>query len=341
MKGMSAPSSAFLGVIVVVAAVIGVGAFIGGTSQNVSTTFAGCGNSTFLTRLASQVEAQPRFTSESHGLVYALAYGDNQSGTTGQANGRTYSAPPETGLAFYSYGTGPDQPCPEVQGLSGVVGALWVRVPINPDKSYNLSGMTVYFTPGVFVNGTSVQSGDNSTGSNIQPCLNPSGSIVQQFGGSSANSSEPGELAIVLQTGSSATVCVKYAGDTYSPEIGLVTLKPSVFVETCSQMPGGGGSCGGTAISSVTVTSSPQSVEISNGTDSIVEYTITANANSKGFYLFSTLYSCPAILLAVGYQTSQLVSSDFPGMGPTPCPAPVVQVEILGISGANTTYVGY
>ncbi len=82
-------------------------------------------------------------------------------------------------------------------------------------------------------------------------------------------------------------------------------------------------------------------ITIHNSTDITVAFTINAGRNSTGHYLFAIPYSCPAVPLAVGYQPAELRFSDFPGAGPIPCPVPVVQTEIIGISGATTTYVGY
>ena len=331
--GMAPQWAAFVAIGVIVVAAVGVSSFITGVPPGVASNTAACNQPAYLVRLASQVESNPKFTSQSNGLEYTLAYGDNQSATTGEVGGKPYSAPPETTLSFYSYGTSPNQPCPATQGLTGVVGALWVGVPIDPDLSYNFSGMTVYFTPGVFVNGTS---------SEVGSCLiNPSGFSIPQFGRSTANSSEPGELALALQSGSTATICVRYSGTPYTRDLGLTTLQPSVFVETCSQLVGGGMSCQGTPTNHVTVTSSPPSIVISSGTDVLVQYTVSTTSGSKGFYMLGTPDNCPSIPLAVGYLPGQLTASNFPGMGPIPCPAPVVQVDILAVSGASTVYVGY
>jgi hypothetical protein len=331
--GIAPQWAAFVAIGVIVVAALGVGSIITGAPQNAVPSTAACNQPAYLARLASQVESNPKFTSQSHGLEYILASGDNQSATTGEVDGKPYSAPPETTLSFYSHGTSPNQPCLETQGPTSVVGALWVGVPINPDLSYNFSGMTVYFTPGVFVNGTSLETGS---------CLiNPSGFSIPQFGRSTANSSEPGELALALQSGSTATICVRYSGTQYTQDLGLTTLQPSIFVETCSQLAGGGTSCQGTPTNQVTVASSPQSIVISNETDVLVQYTLSAASGSKGFYMLGIPDNCPSIPLAVGYQPGQLTTSNFPGIGPIPCPAPVVQVDILAVSGASAIYLGY
>ncbi len=124
---------------------------------------ASCNQPAYLTRLASQVEQTQSFARQSHGLSYTLAYGDNQSVETGTANGQPVYYPPETSLAFYSYGTASTAVCPSNLGTKGVVGALWIQVPINSDGSYNLANMSIYFTPGVFTNSTAVNSSSSSS----------------------------------------------------------------------------------------------------------------------------------------------------------------------------------
>lgn len=146
---------ASLAIILVVAATVAAVSIYGSqTTQGSSSTTAPCVFPAYITKLASQVEATQAFTSQSHGLNYALAYGYNESAETGQAGGKSLAYPPDTSLAFYSYGTNQTQVCPQAQRTSGVVGALWVSVPIGPDGSYALANESVYFTPGVFTNET-------------------------------------------------------------------------------------------------------------------------------------------------------------------------------------------
>jgi hypothetical protein len=115
---------------------------------------ASCDQPAYLLRLASEVEQTQSFAQQSHGLSYELASGDNQSAQTGTVDGKPSYYPPETSLALYSYGTTPTAFCPSVLGIKGVVGALWIRVPINRDGSYDLGNMSIYFTAGVFTNST-------------------------------------------------------------------------------------------------------------------------------------------------------------------------------------------
>jgi len=126
-----------------------------GSGSTTPLSSSACSFPLYLSTLAAQVQTNQRFTSQQHGLSYVLAYGDNESGTTGQVNGRPYSTPPETALTFYSYGAEPFNACPNNFPSSPIVGVLWVHVPLSPNGSYNLSNMSVYFTPGLFTNSTS------------------------------------------------------------------------------------------------------------------------------------------------------------------------------------------
>ena len=117
-----------------------------------------CNMPSHVTNLAAQVEQDPRFVQAAAGLRYALVAANDDGATRGTVNGKPFYAPPKTNLIFYSFGTdGQSARCPMTWDLKGVVGALWVKVPKNPDGSYILSSMSVYFTPGVFINSTIIK----------------------------------------------------------------------------------------------------------------------------------------------------------------------------------------
>lgn len=145
---------AFVAIIIVMAAALGAATVLSSSANQSSSSANPCEFPSYLTNLASRVQADSRFTAQSHDLSYALAYGDNESGTTGQVGGKPYSTPPDTALTFYSYGGAQVTACPSALGDKGIVGVLWVHVPLATDGSYNLANMTVYFTPGLFTNST-------------------------------------------------------------------------------------------------------------------------------------------------------------------------------------------
>ncbi len=173
-----------------------------------------------------------------------------------------------------------------------------------------------------------------------QACNIPSGFFVSQFSRSTTNSSELGQLAIVLEAGSNATVFVGYCPSFPQVSPSVANLSASVFVETCSQA-AGITSCQSSPAVGITVASFPSQIVISNQTYATVAYFISAGATSKGHYFLSIPFFCPPTLLSVGYRADELNASDFQGMGPFLCPPPILGGGILGVSGANITYVGY
>jgi len=72
----------------------------------------------------------------------------------------------------------------------------------------------------------------------------------------------------------------------------------------------------------------------------IVNYTITAAAQAKGFYTLSFREACPPLIpYSVGYGTSQLNASDFEGFfiaSSCTIQLPLSQGEIVGYGGMGT-----
>ena len=90
----------------------------------------------------------------------------------------------------------------------------------------------------------------------------------------------------------------------------------------------------------VTVASSPDTITIDN-TNKTIMYTITASKNSSGFYRFSPMFSnCGGIPIAIGYDSTHSFDNDFPWLGETvPCPLPVANTEITGLTGIDVAYI--
>ncbi len=127
----------------------------------------------------AQVTGNPRFVEVAGDLSYTLIYEVNQSATTGVVNativrtnsdnslnktggagesitgGMPYYSPPFTEAVFYSYGSSPQAACVNSPNSNQrVVSVLQVDVPLSTDGLYNFSGMRLYQTPGLYVNGT-------------------------------------------------------------------------------------------------------------------------------------------------------------------------------------------
>lgn len=91
----------------------------------------------------------------------------------------------------------------------------------------------------------------------------------------------------------------------------------------------------------VTSVASPADISVVEGYSTYVTYAVTAGQNSTGFYGLSMFQLCIPTLIAVGYHSSQVNSSDFPGLfgwyfG---CSAITLQARIVGYTGANVTYL--
>ncbi len=208
---------------------------------------------------------------------------------------------------------------------------IGIAVTIAVVASLGLGGFAYYSSSSVSL---------SSQTSGTSPCSTASSTVIPQFAHLSTNPPKPAILVLVLQPGSTATLCVRYLSWESSPKLGFADVESVVLVETCSKGSDNATHCYGTPASDVVVAASPKKT-IHNSTDITVAFTINADGNSTGHYLFAIPYSCPAVAMAVGYQPAQLRFSDFPGAGPIPCPAPVVQTEIVGVLGASTTYLGY
>jgi len=155
---------------------------------------------------------------------------------------------------------------------------------------------------------------------------------VPLFAPSTNNASQRGQLVLVLKPGMNATILVGYCPIDLN---GLEKFSPSVTVETCYE----GFGCSGTPAKDVVITSVPSQALFENNSLTVAAYFISAGANSTGYYSINIPDMCPSAGLDVGYPPTQLNDSDFPWLGPLPCP--YAPGEILSITGANTTYVGF
>lgn len=133
--------------------------------------------------------------------------------------------------------------------------------------------------------------------------------------------------ALVVSPGSTVALCVDYANGSYSgPAYHSVSDWAS----------------GQTApAQNVNTTASPADVYVTDGQSVGVEYTLTTGPESTGFYGLGLLQFCVPVPVAVGYEPSQVNSSDFPGLfGAHFCPAAqVLDARIVGYTGASIAYL--
>ena len=133
--------------------------------------------------------------------------------------------------------------------------------------------------------------------------------------------------ALLMSSNSSMALCVSYGGSSYSgPAYSSVyAWEPDGQTQPTRN---------------VTINASPANVSISRGQSAVVEYTIAAGRDSRGFYGLTVLQMCGPVPLAVGYGSSQVNSTDFQGIfGPRSCPAQFLDAQIIGYTGASITYL--
>ncbi len=156
---------------------------------------------------------------------------------------------------------------------------------------------------------------------------------------------------LVMQPGSTAYICVTYQSawqgnstqyhsqyfqnDTYQFAL-------SVSREDCVSSDGGT-SCTGIISHSFATSASPSSITPSPTTNYVsVVYTITALANSTGFYDRSAPYDyCTGMPMAVGYSPSQINASDFAPILIPPCPLLPFGPIAVTVGGMNVIYLAF
>ena len=133
--------------------------------------------------------------------------------------------------------------------------------------------------------------------------------------------------ALLMSPSSSMALCVSYGGSSYSgPAYNSVYAWESDGQTQPTQ--------------NVTINASPANISIAHGQSAVVEYTVAAGQVSTGFYGLTLLQMCTPIPLAVGYGSSQVNSTDFPGLfGMRSCPAQFLDAQIVGYTGASIAYL--
>jgi len=154
-----------------------------------------------------------------------------------------------------------------------------------------------------------------------------------------ANGTQVTESAIpafVMGTGSTMELCLEYTNAV--PSIPHALTPTIAAVEWGSCYP----TCNSPA-RNFSTNASPVSILFSRGESIVVEYTVSAGENSTGFVGLSEGYylECASIPVAVGYPSSQVNASDFPGYGSayTFCPPSPVEAQIIGYTGGSLLYL--
>ena len=142
--------------------------------------------------------------------------------------------------------------------------------------------------------------------------------------------------AFVMGTGSTMELCLEYTNAV--PSIPHLLTPTIAALQWASCYP----TCNSPA-RNFTTNASPVSILFSQGESIVVEYTISAGENSTGFVGLSEGYylECASIPVAVGYPSSQVNASDFPGYGSIVggCPGSPVEAQIIGYTGGSVVYL--
>jgi hypothetical protein len=163
------------------------------------------------------------------------------------------------------------------------------------------------------------------------------------YGQATYNSSEHGQLAIIPASGKNATIFLSYCSSQPGQfgVTGVVSVVPTLYQEICTPYNGGTACHSSNVTQGVSISAFPSKLFVGSQTGAVVAVTISAGSKTTGHYEIGIPYSCPDPLLAIGYQPQQLTSADFGGLGITPCPFSSIGAGIIGVVGANLTYVGF
>lgn len=143
--------------------------------------------------------------------------------------------------------------------------------------------------------------------------------------------------ALVMGTGSTMELCVEYTNASPNPPYSFSPTITALQWTPCFP------TCESPAAKNFSTSASPASILLSQGQSTVVEYTISAGANSTGFVgLYQGYYlRCIRIPVSVGYPPSQVNVLDFPGYSSTDtfCPPSPVDVQIIGFTGGSVVYL--
>ena len=196
----------------------------------------------------------------------------------------------------------------------------------------------------VIVNNPVFADGITSSDSFLKKC-NDNTSQIPTLVHASVNSSGPKQGILLMQPNSVAMLCIKYvrpSGWHSSIDVNNTKLDHPMMVKVEDIHVSSNLLSFGSIIVNNVVISKAQPSTISFGSQenasTVILYTLSAKSDSRGYYHLSVPYMCGDVLLAVGYDASHVDASAFQDVDPM-CFNYGVDVSIVGISGANMTYV--
>ncbi len=140
----------------------------------------------------------------------------------------------------------------------------------------------------------------------------------------------PHQLVFFMKSNSTARIFVEYTS--HEPNTGTVPSYSSVYVVK-------GGDYAPLTTSDVTINAHPSSIPLTEGSDTIVVYKVTAKEGVKGVYWITLAQFCGVIPLAVDVNSLTISPFDIPVQtGIMHCPAQLLDRKILGISEGTAEY---
>lgn|SRR5574337_454511 len=196
----------------------------------------------------------------------------------------------------------------------------------------------IFANDGVFADGVTPHD------SFLQKC-NENTSKIPTLIPQSDNSSAPKQGILLMKPDSVALVCVKYlrpSGWHSSIDINNTKLDHPLPAEVEDvHVSGSLLSFDSLFVNNVMVSKAqPNTISFGSNDNSstVILYTVSAKSDSKGYYHLELPYVCEDVLLAVGYDPSQLDASAFQDLDKM-CFNFGVETSLVGISGVNMTYV--
>lgn len=179
----------------------------------------------------------------------------------------------------------------------------------------------------------------NYVSSTSCPTLAPSGlTLVNE-----SNNNQQSDLTFLMKSGTTATLCVAYQLENDAILPATINFSGSQILEVNASSIGGGYSYSYSPAPGISETATPSILTIPAGFNQsriIVNYTITATAQAKGFYTLSYYEPCPGLIpFSVGYGTAQVNASDFEGFfiaSSCSLQLPLSDGEIVGFGGMGT-----
>src|SRR5437867_2580599 len=139
----------------------------------------------------------------------------------------------------------------------------------------------------------------------------------------------PHRLVFFMKSDSTAKIFVEYTSEL--PNTGTMKSLSTVYVGKTNYTPFNS--------SKVTITADSPSISLTQGSKTVVVYTITAKEEASGIYWISLAQICGVMPIAIDRANFSVGLSEIPvPSGTMHCPAQLLNAKILGISGGLAEY---